>query len=72
MMSEWSHHRHMGPGMARLTTAMTTGRREAEVTPVTSCISARPWEALAVKVRTPVEAAPMTALRAECSDSTVM
>ena len=40
--------------------------------PVTSCISARPWDALAVKVRTPVDEAPISELSAGCSDSTVM
>ena len=72
MISEWSHQSAMGPGMARLTTAMTAGSLDAEQAPVSSCMSARPWDALAVKVRTPVEAAPTTALIAECSDSAVI
>lgn len=42
--------------MARLTTAMTAGSLDAEQVPVSSCMSARPWDALAVKVRTPVDA----------------
>jgi hypothetical protein len=34
-----------------------------------SCIRARPWEDVAVKVRTPVREAPMQEAMAECSDS---
>jgi len=35
-------------------------------------MSASPWADVAVKVRAPVEAAPMQAAMAECSDSALM
>jgi hypothetical protein len=34
-----------------------------------SCMRAKPWDAVAVKVRTPVREAAMQAAMAECSDS---
>jgi len=60
-----------GPETARLAIAITIGRRIAEAIGSNSCISIKPWELVAVKERAPVPDAPMTALIAECSDSTV-
>jgi len=51
---------------------MTMGRRAPEAQWSSSCISARPWELVAVKVREPAAAAPMHVAMAECSDSTMM
>jgi hypothetical protein len=51
---------------------MTTGKRAPEAQCKSSCIRARPWELVAVKVLTPAELAPMQAAIAECSLSTLI
>src|SRR3972149_4580659 len=61
-----------GDDSARLATTMTMGSLMGAVTYTTSFIRARPWDAVAVKVRAPTAAAPRQALMAECSDSTGM
>src|SRR3989304_9735616 len=70
MMSLWSFQMLRGPEIARLATDMTMGRRIAEAMGNTSAIYISPWELVAVKVLAPVAEAPITALIAECSDST--
>ncbi len=61
-----------GADRERLTFTMTKGRRMPEATKRISDMSIRPWEEVAVKVLTPEAAAPMQALRALCSDSTLI
>ena len=51
---------------------MTIGRRPPAAQWSISCISASPWDEVAVKVRAPAAEAPMQAAMAECSDSTLM
>jgi len=46
------------------------GNRIEEAMKRSSCIKARPWELLEVKVRAPTAAVPMQTDMAECSDST--
>ncbi len=70
--SLYSHQIPMGAATERLTTAITTGRWAAPATKRTSCISASPWDAVAVNVRTPVASAETQALMALCSLSTAM
>src|SRR4030042_114132 len=71
-MSEWSHQMLKGAERARLATAIMIGSRMGAATYTTSFIKARPWLAVAVKVRAPAAAEPRQALIAECSDSTGM
>ena len=56
----------------RLTAAITTAVRQPEAKCSISCISANPWEEVAVKVRTPVSDADKQAAIAECSLSTLI
>jgi hypothetical protein len=48
---------------------MTTAVRHPEAKWSISCMRANPWDAVAVKVRTPVRDAATQAAIAECSDS---
>jgi hypothetical protein len=70
MTSEWSFQMLMGPERLRLATAMTMGSLSAEAMNRISCIRARPWEEVAVKVRAPTAAVPQQTDMAECSLST--
>ena len=58
--------------MARLTLTNTMGTRMPDAKWRSSCINASPWEAVAVKVLTPVSEAEIQAAMAECSDSTLI
>ena len=60
----------IGADNALFATSITTGSRIPETICNTSCIKANPWEAVAVKVLTPVACEPIAAEIAECSDST--
>src|SRR5690242_12154162 len=71
MLSEWSQWMLIGPDNARLPTAITIGARIAAAMYTISAISARPCDEVAVIVRAPARAAPIAALIAECSDSTL-
>ena len=71
MMSEWSAWMLMGAEMVRLTLAMTMGRRMPAAMGSSSYMSARPCEEVAVTAREPAADAPMVALMAECSLSTL-
>jgi hypothetical protein len=51
---------------------MTMGSRAPAAQWSISCMSARPWALVAVNVRAPALAAPISAAIAECSDSTLM
>ena len=53
-----------------MTQAMTTGVLHPAAKKSISCIRARPWDDVAVKVRAPVREAERQAAMAECSDST--
>ena len=70
--SEWSFQMLMGPDRARLATTITMGSRRLAAMNRISCMSARPWLAVAVKVRAPAAAVPQQVLMAACSDSTGM
>ena len=69
-VSVWSAQMFHPGAMARFTSARTIGSRAPAAQWSISCISASPWLELAVNVRTPVAAAPITAAIAECSLST--
>jgi len=56
----------------RFTLAMTMGNRHCGTAYSISCISASPWEDVAVNARTPPALAPMAMLMAECSLSAGM
>ena len=71
MMSEWSQWMLMGAESARFALAMTMGSRMPDAIPSISHMYARPWLLVAVMTRAPAAEAPMHALSAECSDSTV-
>ena len=70
--SFWSVQMFQPGAMARLTSAMTIGRRPPAAQCSSSCIRARPCDEVAVKARAPAAEAPMQAAMAECSDSTLM
>ena len=69
--SEWSQWMLIGPESARLPSAMTIGARIEAAMYTTSAIRASPCDEVAVIVRPPASAAPIAALMAECSDSTL-
>ena len=69
--SEWSQWMLIGPERARLPSATTIGARIDAAMYTTSAIRASPCDDVAVIVRAPARAAPIAALIAECSDSTL-
>src|SRR4030066_212535 len=62
MISLCSTQMLIGAAMALLTTAITTGSLIPDAIGSSSCIRARPWDDVAVKVRTPVALADMHVL----------
>ena len=59
-----------GEDIARLTIAITMGRRMALAMNKSSFINASPWALVEVKVRAPTAEVPIQTDMAECSDST--
>ncbi len=68
-LSDWSLPKAHGTAMTRFTLHITMGTLLPEAKWSISCMRASPWDAVAVKVRTPVNDAEMQAAIAECSDS---
>jgi hypothetical protein len=68
-LSDWSLPKAQGAAITRFTLHITMGALLPEAKWSISCMRASPWEAVAVKVRTPVRDAAMQAAIAECSDS---
>src|SRR5690554_1268285 len=72
MVSLWSQWILIGADRALFTSARMIGHRSPAAMYRISAIKIRPWEEVAVMTRAPAAEAPIQALIAECSLSTVI